>query len=299
VFDLLVMSSDDTSKYGFGSREKAWLAEWVDRRGGDDRLLMYPGADEVGTVLVVRAILQAQQTVPRFYVTYAIEADQHRIAPFEDVPVSQTIERQIVAVGGVRVDEIADADVIVAVNPPAPSGRDFFDPADAKTDRACRQDAVETFVKKIQTWMNDGQQVIVCDVAYPNGSDPVLVEALQSYVDLKTLASYGAWNTAGNTIGVALGQGIANYLIQDEIAQRRFLIHRFVEDYGYMHHVRQAVADDMVDARLDDETLDEIVDKITIGLNNQLIGLFDGWRVVNVRLPWRRLFEVDFDLERV
>jgi hypothetical protein len=237
--------------------------------------------------------------VPRFYVTYAIEADQHRIAPFEDVPVSQTIERQIVAVGGVRVDEIADADVIVAVNPPAPSGRDFFDPADAKTDRAYRQNAAETFVKKIQTWINDGQQVIVCDVAYPNGSDPVLVEALQSYVDLKTLASYGAWNTAGNTIGVALGQGIANYLIQDEIAQRRFLIHRFVEDYGYMHHVRQAVADDMVDARLDDETLDEIVDKITIGLNNQLIGLFDGWRVVNVRLPWRRLFEVDFDLERV
>ena len=52
IFELLVISSDDTSEFGFGTREKAWIKEWVDRRGGDARLLMYPGADEVGSALL-------------------------------------------------------------------------------------------------------------------------------------------------------------------------------------------------------------------------------------------------------
>jgi len=299
VFDLLVISSDDTSEYGFGSREKSWVAEWVDRRGGDDRLLMYPGADEVGSALLARAIVEAHRATPRFYVHYAIEADKDRIAPFEDGPVSLTVERQIRAVGGVQVDSVDGADLIVAVNPPAPSGKDFFHPEDAEADRAYRQNALSEFAKQVKSWAEAGQHVIVCDVAYPNGSDPVLVEALDKHLDLKTLSAYGAWNTAGNTIGTALAQGIASNLMEDETAELQFLVHRFVEDYGYMHHVRQQVSSESEDTLFGDDTVATITQKIEVGLNEQLDRLedFSGWTVKNVRLPWKRLFEVDFDLE--
>jgi len=300
VFDLLVISSDDTSAFGFGSREKSWVQEWVDRRGGDDRLLMYPGADEVGSALLARAIVEAHHAHPRFYVHYAIEADKDRIAPFEDGPVSLTVERQIRAVGGVQVDSVEGADLIVAVNPPAPSGKDMYDPADAETDRTYRQEAVEQFAQQIRTWVDAGQHVILCDVAYPNGSDPVLVEALREHVNLAGLSAYGAWNTAGNTIGTALSQGIASNLMEDEEAEVRFLVHRFVEDCGYMHHVRQQVSSETEDTILDDDTLATLVPKIEAGLNEQLQKFddFAGWKVTRVRLPWKRLFEVDFDLER-
>ena len=104
VFALLVISSDDTSEYGFGTREKAWLREWARRRGDDPRLLMYPGADEVGSALLARALLAARGEKARFYVHYAIPADAERIAPFEDGPVRLTLQRQIRAVGGEQVD---------------------------------------------------------------------------------------------------------------------------------------------------------------------------------------------------
>ncbi|MBN2469407.1 MAG: DUF4127 family protein, partial [Anaerolineae bacterium] len=39
VFDLLVISSDDTAPYGLGSREKRWLAEWAGLVVDPDRLL--------------------------------------------------------------------------------------------------------------------------------------------------------------------------------------------------------------------------------------------------------------------
>lgn len=298
VFDLLVISSDDTSEFGFGTREKAWIKEWVDRRGGDDRLLMYPGADEVGSALLARAIVEAHHATPRFYVHYAIEADKDRVAPFEDGAVSLTIERQIRAVGGVQVDSVDGADLIVAVNPPAPSGKDIFHLEDANADRAYRQDAVDEFSLQLKTWIEDGQHVIVCDVAYPNGSDPVLVEALKAELDLMTLSAYGAWNTAGNTIGVALAQGIASHIMEDESAELRFLVHRFVEDYAYMHIVRQAVSSESEDTVFDKPTLANVTAKIETQLNEQIKQLFEGWKVKHVRLPWKRLFEVDFDLEQ-
>ena len=66
----------------------------------------------------------------------------------------------------------------------------------------------------------------------------MLINALARHINLMDLTAYGAWNTAGNTIGVALAQGIAGMLRHDEGAARRFLAHRFVEDYCYMHLVR-------------------------------------------------------------
>ncbi len=298
VFDLLVISSDDTSEYGFGTREKAWVKEWVERRGGDQRLLMYPGADEVASVLLARALLTALGKQPRCFVHYAITADAERIAPFEDAPVRQTVERQIRAVGGRQVDTAEQADLIVAVNPPAPSNQDFFNPAFAAQDREYRAAAMADFAARIKLWSSLGRRVCVCDVAYPNGSDPVLIEALQAQTNLGDLAAYGAWNTAGNTIGVALAQGIANLYAQDDSAARHFLVHRFVEDYCYMQRVRPQLP--AASPIYDDETAATLLGLVERGLNAELEQLSDfrGWRVVKPRLPWKRRFEVDFDLER-
>ena len=298
VFDLLVISSDDTSEYGFGTREKAWLREWARRRGDDPRLLMYPGADEVGAALLARAILRLRGAVPRFHAHYAIPADAERIAPFEDGPVRLTLERQIRAVGGRQVDDSAEADLVVALNTPAPSGQDFFDPAYAASDRQIRGAAIEAFAAQIADWTAQGRRVIVCDVAYPNGSDPALIEALQRHIALDKLAAYGGWNTAGNTIGVALAQGIANLQVADEAAAQTFMAHRFIEDHCYMHCIRPRMdATTTLYDRAMDSAMTELVAR---ALPAEIAKLPDlrGWRAVNVRLPWQRRFEVDFDLER-
>ncbi|MCY4070811.1 MAG: DUF4127 family protein [Chloroflexi bacterium] len=299
VFDLLVISSDDTSEYGFGTREKIWVQEWVDRRGGDERLLVYPGADEVASALLARAFVDFLDQAPRFFTHYAIEADKERTAPFEDGPVCLTLERQIRAVGGTEVDDIDAADMIVAVNPPAPGARSFFQPDRAESDRNYRQGALADLAERIGCWLDEGRRVIVCDLAYPNGSDPVLIEALQQKIRLRDLAAYGGWNTAGNTIGVALAQGIAQLREFNEKAALRFLTHRFAEDYCFMHQVRPTMNVDM--PRYDDKTEAAMIELVSRALNEQIRQLsgLGAWQVSNVRLPMKRRFEVDFELERL
>lgn len=312
VFDLLVLSSDDTSAYGLGSREKRWLREWADLLvGHSEQLLMYPGADEVGCALLARLLNREHGRTPRFMPDYAIQGDEEITAPFEDGPLRVTLERQMRAVGGALAQHPDEADFIVAVNTPAPSGKGMFDPALADDERAYRFPHLELFVDRIAVWVQQRRRVIVADVAYPNGADPVLVELLRARVDLARLAAYGGWNTAGNTIGVALAQGVAGLptrSAEQEQSREQFLVHRFVEDWAYQHVVRAEVGMSLLErtgsTAVTPENEAAVRGMIEERLAQRLAELPEfgqRWRIVpgSLRLPWQRLFEVDFDLERV
>jgi hypothetical protein len=308
VFKLLVISSDDTSPYGLGSQEKAWLRQWRERLKLGDNVLMYPGADEIGCVLTVRALLG--DSAPRFYVHYAIEADKQRVAPYEDGAVSLTVERQIRALGGVLVGTEAEAEFIVAVNPPSRLGAELdFSPEAYTAEQAYRAAPMAAFAAQVAAWLRDGRRVILCDVAYPNGSDPFLMAQLFEATDVTQLAAYGAWNTAGNTIGTALAQGAASAMIrtpQQAQAHQRFLAHRFVEDYLYQQGVRAEVRAWLAQRTGIPDSAPPIEAEtcayIERALSERLAGLpklGDQWRIApnSVRLPWQRTFEIDFDLE--
>ena len=135
ALDLLVLSSDDTSPYGLPSREKRWLSEWADllgfnaeRRTLNDekvdvprsafsvqRLLMYPGADEVGCALLARLLNQAPGLAPSFAASYAPPEAAENVAAYEDGPICVTVERQVRAVGRIVVCVDAAADVSTAM----------------------------------------------------------------------------------------------------------------------------------------------------------------------------------------
>jgi hypothetical protein len=308
IFDVLVLSSDDTSEYGLGSREKRWLTEWVNRSLPDrDRLLMYPGADEVGCVLSARALNAGSGLLPRFNIQYAIPGDEEITAPFEDGPVRVTVERQVQAIGGTIVSQMEEADFIVAVNTPSSAKSPYLIPTEEEYEQ--RYSSLEPFVKHIQHWTRNGNQVIVTDVAYPNGADPAFVEHLRQHVPLDQLAAYGAWNTAGNTIGVALAQGLVTSMAENEEQKRaatHFLIHRFVEDWGYQYSVRSQLHEWLIDHYGVPEISTENIDAARTFIEKELQSQFqelpafaDKWRIVSgsIRLPWHRTFEVDFDLE--
>ena len=304
--DLLVLSSDDTSPFGMPSSDKRQLSTWANRLRLGEQLLMYPGADEVGTALIARLVNQQFAAVPTFEVYYAVPAGEAITAPYEDGPVSLTVERQVRAVGGRSVVPGTQADFFLAVNPPLPR-RSEWDPSYAEQERRERMPYLLALADQINQRMGEGQAVIVADVAYPNGADPALIEVLFERVEIARLAAYGAWNTAGNTIGVALGQACAVRLassLEQQQAQRRFLLHRFLEDWGYQQVVRAEtrswlqVESGRRDIQPDNENA--AVDFITRGLQRCLeqIPGFPGLTLKpgSVRLPWNRLFEVDFEI---
>jgi hypothetical protein len=326
AINLLVLSSDDTSPFGLGSREKRWLANWADllalgqnhpATDGQENatrssgmLLMYPGADEVGCALLARLINQHAGRAPRIAPIYAIPGGEEIVAPYEDGPVRLTVERQILAIGGTVATADANPDLWLAINTPSPR-RTEWDETFAAEERDERYDHLDALVERVSALQESGQQVIVADVAYPNGADPVLMELLIEKVDLLRLAGFGAWNTAGNTIGTALAQGCAALLATtptQQIAHLRFLLHRFIEDWGYQQVVRRAaraMLERMTGAHEpDDTTMGAICRWIETNLNARigaLPGFAGHWRITpgSTRLPWRRLFEVDFALELV
>lgn len=312
VFDSLIISSDDTSEYGLGSREKRWLADWVGLLWlHEPRLLMYPGADEIGCTLLMRSVLRGRQA-PRIAVQYSLPDDAEVIAPYEDGPIRVTIERQIRAVGGIQTNNIEEADLILAVNSPSRIRREY-DWERADEERAARLAPLTAFVAQTEAWLSQGRRVIVGDVAYPNGSDPLLVELLCTRRLVKRLDAYGAWNTAGNTLGTALAQGIAAWLAQtpaQQEANEAFLVHRFIEDWAYQHHERDAIRDWLEQETgqrditpEDPERMAEARSRIEARLHDRLLTLPElglRWRIVpgSLRFPWQRTFEIDFDLER-
>lgn len=319
TLDLLVLSSDDTSPFGLPSREKRILSGWaglLGLTGGEGTepsrgapLLMYPGADEVGCALVARLLNGRAGSAPRIAVAYAPAAAAAHVAPYEDGPVHLTVERQALAAGAALVDGTElPADLWMGVAAPV-ARRGEYDPDLAASERAGREEPLAGLVAEASRRMAAGQPVAIADVAYPNGADPALAEPLAAALDLPALAAYGAWNTAGNTIGTVIAQASAARLISTAAgreAQTRFLAHRFVEDWGYQRVVR-AEARAWLRARTghpDPRSPGEVATTarwIAARLEAFLAGLpgfGDHYRIApgSVVLPWGRTFEIDFEL---
>jgi hypothetical protein len=359
TFDLLVLSSDDTSPFGLPSAEKAWLEGWgrllgVEeggsggggewRSGGVEegpggvlgvgsRLLMYPGADEVGCVLVARLLNRRAAVTPTVEVFYAPAKGAAAVAAYEDGPISLTVERQVHAAGGRIASSTpahaspnqgsgaADRQLPNSPTPPLPhplwlgintphARRAEWEPAHAKGERRARLPALRALVAEATRRAGAGQPVAIADVAYPNGADPALVDLMLAGLDLPSLAAYGAWNTAGNTVGSVVAQAFAAALADGpagRAAHERLLLHRLVEDWGYQQLVRaQARAWLHAGTGHHDPRTPEAVAATAARIEaslNVVIANLDGfagrYRIApgSARLPWGRTFEVDFELE--
>ncbi len=304
ILQTLVVTADDTAAAAVGTAEHEWLSHWVDWLELGDRVLTYPGADEVGAVLVARALVLESAAPLRV----SIEADRpealDRIAAYENVPVRVTAKRQVAAAGGVVV-EPGDADLHLLVH--TPQSGDWAVAPPRTTDAAAAEATAGRAAALVQT----GQAVTVADCAQGNGADPALVAALTSRIPIPALAGYAGWNTAGNTIGTALAHGAATIVGRragtfDPLAHERLLLHRLTEDWAYMAVVRGAVRAGRGGdwhRHLMVPVGDPVVAVIESRLAQQLATVpgCSGWRIRpgSVHLPWQRLFEVGFDLEQV
>ncbi len=71
VIDFLIIPLDDNAKYGFSPTEQRRLSQLAEELDVDDRVMIYPGADEIGCTLFARAFSEANQYVPKAFVRYS------------------------------------------------------------------------------------------------------------------------------------------------------------------------------------------------------------------------------------
>lgn len=305
AIDFLAVTADDTATHSAGSAEQAWLRHWMRFLPAGDTVLMYPGADEVGAALVARAIADAAGVRPSVRVSCPEPGGLDRTPPYENVPLSESINRQLRAAGAALAD--GEADAVLVVHAPDPERHDMFGGTPEHPDAA----AVERTVAAVRDELGRGNAVALADVRYPNGADAELVRALGRAGVLGELVAFGGWNTAGNTLGGVIATTVAALVgrraaDQDastsRSAVRQALLTRLLDDYAYQAVVRSEdgpalfpdhlpVADDEVVARAEHA----IADRLRDSLRGELPG--EDWTLTSLRLPWRRSFEVEVTLE--
>ena len=64
LFDFLFLSQDDASEFGIPAREQRVLRADIREYNVNDKVVVYPGADEVGLVLLARAACQLAGYTP-------------------------------------------------------------------------------------------------------------------------------------------------------------------------------------------------------------------------------------------
>ena len=271
--DFLVLTQDDAGPQGLHIAEQQRLNQLISERRLSDRVMIYPGADEVGMTLLARFIHQHMEKQPTVRVIYTDEAAADNVAPFEDRPFTQIVAAQIAVVGGRLDEENQEADLTVLVNPPAGLSRAQAAETSVYEQRLlCLSDAVQQAVQ-----MSSRRGIAICDAAFPNGADDVLLKAMSAGggVDLSQLLSYAAWNTASNSVGSVLAHStlrliarqdkgafdlvhlftdlapmrylaLLNSLINAQRAHIQFLFTRFVDDWLYQTQIRPVVSEEIL-----------------------------------------------------
>ncbi|WP_019878790.1 DUF4127 family protein [Succinispira mobilis] len=292
-FTYFILGKDDTAVYSASHREARILGLQT------ENLLPnvygnFVGADQLGLVLAVRAVSSWQQQLPFIYVDYNQGVAGKTIPSYEDMPLEQTVKAHIWAAGAFETKSLARADLVLALNTPA----------DGVTLEASNPvnsvDKLQTkaeFLQILEVFQVIKKPVALADVAYGNGADNALVAGLFQKDLAWNLAAYAGWNTASNSLGYALGQGILSPQISRE-AREKLLAVRYLDEWAYQANVRQQVYQQLVwPEQLNGQALGLQTAKVEAKIATNMRAFIKNkmpasYQQVEYKLPWQRMFEV-------
>lgn len=299
LIDYFVLCRDDTSVFSQSTKEYQILLKeaqslqenvWNTLR----RFTSFCGADEVGMVLLARAV-NRYRTV-RVYPFYAPGQGKDTIPNYEDQAVEENVNNHIFAAGAIPETDPTKANLFLGVNTPE----------DGKTREASdgsnissADSAIIRFANELGAYLQKGKKVALADIAYSNGADNALMRQLSQRKNLSLLQSYSSWNTAGNSIGYALGQGILVDFLSPE-RKEKILSTRLLDDWVYQANVRKQINQEILyPQKIDSTALGDGEEKIKEATQKKM----DEFSKENIQginygsftisFPWHRMFEIE------
>ena len=298
VFKYFALGHDDTSSLSQSAMEGRYLQKYS-KGLSPTQYGSFPGADQLGLLLIARDHVDRNHLMPTFEVIYPLGGGGETVPHYEDQKVEKTIAEHVVAVGGTMKAK-GKPSVLLAVNTPLGI---VTGESEAFENFPMISRSTNEFLDHIQASMNQGVPVSIADIAYSNGSDNTLVYGLYQRDLLYKVSAYNGWNTASNTIGYAIAQGILG-VHMDEQSHRNMLTQQYLDNWAYQANIRKDVY------RMQDSIRTDNV-KYT-GTLNEVLESYLGERVqdfaatylkldprtVSARFPWGRLFETDITVYR-
>lgn len=298
VIDFLVIPQDDSSPYGYTALSQKEVIKALRAKKLESHVMVYPGADEVVLSLLTRAYNEFYHKTPKIYPFYASVLGPTIIPKYEDRPMYESLKSHIRVCGAKIVETPLNADYVLAINAPGKIMQEAFD--DQKDISYSTFRDLLGFVYKIQDYLEEGCKVALCDAAYSNGGDLELIHYLDELELLPQLCSYAGWNTHCNTLGTTLSQ----MMLCDDFSYN--LSYRLIEDVLYQSLVRKEVTDNKLkklgfslnDVYKHHQKVEEVIKKELICQYNQFkLSQTLPINLTNVKLPWKRMFEIELMME--
>lgn len=301
VITYLALGCDDNAKYSQTNKERRAL----DNYGSDLGELKYQsvaGIDEIGYVLLTRAVNNLQGDIPFVSVYYAKGTGENTIPAYSNEPIKNSIATHIKMAGGMKVNSDKRADLVFMVN------TNFDGTTGAANDLNnvyIPNENIIDFVNMVDEAIQANKKVGIGDITFGNGSDNALMFSLYGKNLLDKLNAYSGWNTPTNSTGYALAMGMgANYT--DRVDILKMLEVRYLDDWLYQANIRQAVANRLNSMPGEGDygntkTRTLPAEKLATEALQKMIadyGLekFEGQSYVadaQIRFPWQRMFEAD------
>lgn len=303
VCDYFIVPQDDAAEYGFTALDQIKVREYLKANLLHLKTAMYPSADDTGLTLLARAVAELNSVKPKIYVHYA-SCKANTVVPwFEDRALDETIKYHVLAVGGIRVYSLTEADIVLLVNMGSGMYHKWQSQYNVAYDIERNIAELTDFAKYA---LSAKKVVAIGDVATCNGADRELIDMLYSENLLLKIHAYAGWNTSSNTLGTCICQAVLYLIGKDRNGVNDFLLHRYYEDLGYMGYVRQYVTDNVLPSLgLKDRKADGVDGQVALSVKNNLIKFMsDNYgelakhvKDVKVSMPWRRMFECYLRLE--
>lgn len=231
---------------------------------------VYPGADEVLSLLSARALSPELRTVRA---VYSDPVAAQGVVKYEGIPLTRSTENHAAAAG---------YEVVDAGSGPADLTLFVYNGGDT------RQAAL-----KISALLRRGP-VAVADVAAVNLGNTRLWGDLQTLRQSANLRALAAWGTPGNNLGTALAHAkLAEGA--DPVRQDELLAREYANDVIYSAQLRAALRKEVPEARLNTPEGQAALLRLAQAAFPLRVG--QPYTLRDASLPWGRSFEWQFELQ--
>ena len=294
AYDYVLIGKDDTAAYSQSRYEARNLEEQLEKLPRE-KIRFLTGIDQLGLMLLTRGANRLQYRIPMVKVFYAPGTGKYTLPSYEDQLLDVTVEEQILAAGGVPVKRDRRADLFLAVNTPVDGVT--LEASDGENDGRVTQE-IDEFVDEVKSYLDSHRPVALADVKYGNGGDRGLIQELFKHKLGWRLASYGGWNTASNSLGFALAQGMLSPNFSQHDRQELLRV-RYLEDWAYQSQVRYQIYQSLIWPQYWNNSIfnlgqQAMAERAITRAMNQVAQPLLGREVKQYKftLPWSRMFEV-------
>ena len=236
LFDLLIIGQDDAQPFGVPNwyREKNELYA-KEKQLWNRKVFFTGGTDEIAQLLVARYKIDDSQTHFKIFTYFTESETSHRIFPYMRETLEVNASEKLKILGVEKSNTPDQSDLILVIHGGFPKSN---------------SSQIKQSVLQINQWLHQNKKIAITDLSRNFQKDQTLLpHLLKANTPLLQLTSYAGWNTASNSLGTALSQGIlfsqgkdfepiTEVLPVRHKEQAKFLIARLLDDWAFQKSIQ-------------------------------------------------------------